>query len=98
VVSEHRLGSLDKPGDKKWCITHERTREACMYVDDALEGVHFWFLKFLTEDSPHRDRRRRDFNQAIFNAEGGWAIWSSTDLDMVMEKFDKAVREVRRGE
>jgi hypothetical protein len=50
------------------------------------------FVRLLTTDSPHRDRRRRDFNQAIFNAEGGWAIWSSTDLGMVMEKFDRAVR------
>lgn len=52
------------------------------------------FLRLLTTDSETRDGRRRDFNQAIFNAEHGWAIWTSTDLDMVMEKFDKAIRAV----
>ena len=66
-------------------------------VDDVLGEMRHKFLRFLTVDSPHHDRRRRDFNQAIFNAEGGWAIWSNTDLDMVMEKFDKAANEVRRG-
>jgi hypothetical protein len=49
------------------------------------------FVRFLTQDGPTHDRRRKDFNQAIFNAEEGWAIWSSTDLGMVLEKFDKAV-------
>lgn len=52
------------------------------------------FLRLLTTDSETTDRRRRDFNQAIFNAEEGWAVWDRTDLDMVMEKFDKAVRSI----
>lgn len=55
------------------------------------------FLRLLTEDSETTDRRRRDFNQAIFRAPEGWAIWSSTDLDMVMDKFDAAVRNLRRA-
>jgi hypothetical protein len=56
------------------------------------------FLRRLTVDSETRDRRRREFNIAIFDAEGGWAIWSSTDLDMVMAAFDAAVRDVARDE
>jgi hypothetical protein len=54
------------------------------------------FIRLLTEDSEIKDRRRKDFNQAIFAPEdqGGWACWTSTDLDMVMEKFDKAVRNI----
>ena len=52
------------------------------------------FLRLLTTDSETKDRRRREFNQAIFNAKGGWAVWSSTDLDMVMSKFDKATRNL----
>lgn len=55
------------------------------------------FLRLLTTDSETKDRRRRDFNQAIFNAEGGWAVWTDTDLDMVMDKFDAAVRNVERA-
>ena len=52
-----------------------------------------FFLKYLTEDSETQDARRKDFNQAIFNAKEGWAVFHGTDLDMVMEKFDRAVKE-----
>lgn len=61
-----------------------------------IERLRAEFLRLLTTDSETKDRRRKDFNQAIFNAEGGWAIWCSTDLDMVMEKFDKAARAALR--
>ena len=53
------------------------------------------FQRLLTTDSETKDARRRDFNQAIFSSEG-WAVWSKTTLDMVMRKFDKAVRNVER--
>lgn len=61
---------------------------------DALRAE---FLRLLTEDSETHDARRREFNQAIFQLPEGYAIWSSTDLDMVMEKFDKAVRNLERA-
>lgn len=51
------------------------------------------FLRLLTQDSDTKDRRRKDYNQAIFAPEG-YACWSRTDLNMVMEKFDRAVRNV----
>ena len=51
------------------------------------------FLKYLTEDSKTQDARRKEFNQAIFDNREGWAVFCGTDLDMVMEKFDKAVKE-----
>ena len=56
------------------------------------------FLKYLTVDSETHDARRKDFNQAIFidSADkmlGGKQVFTETDLDMVMEKFDKAVKE-----
>lgn len=54
------------------------------------------FLRLMTVDSETRDARRRDFNQAIFDPDQGWAIWSRTDLNMVMDKFDKAVRNLTR--
>lgn len=55
------------------------------------------FLRLLTEDGPTNDARRKDFNQAIFASEdkGGWAVWSQTDLSMVMGKFDRAVKNVK---
>ena len=65
-----------------------------MYMDP--DDVRAEFLRCLTTDSVTTDRRRKDFNQAIFNAEGGWAVFNGTDLDMVMEAFDHAVRNLKR--
>lgn len=52
------------------------------------------FLRLLTEDSDTKDRRRKDYNQAIFAPmeRGGYAIFTGTSLDMVMEKFDRAAQ------
>jgi hypothetical protein len=57
------------------------------------------FLKCLTIDSKTKDARRKEFNQAIFApygkdkvCGGGYQIFHNTDLDMVMEKFDKAIK------
>ena len=52
------------------------------------------FLRLLTEDSPHHDARRKDFNQAIFDAEKGFAVFNGTDLEMVMEKFNGAIKNI----
>lgn len=51
------------------------------------------FLKLLTQDSETRDMRRKEYNQAIFNPEG-WAVFNGTDLNMVMDKFDHAVKNL----
>jgi len=58
------------------------------------------FLKYLTQDSKTQDRRRKEFNQAIFidpadKLFGGRQVFNGTDLDMVMEKFDKAVKDYK---
>ena len=50
------------------------------------------FIHNLTFDSVTQDARRKEFNQAIFDAKEGWAVFNGTDLDMVMEKFDKALQ------
>ena len=59
------------------------------------------FIRYLTVDSETQDARRKDFNQAIFidpsdAVFGGRQCFSGTDLDMVMAKFDKAVKEYQR--
>jgi hypothetical protein len=56
------------------------------------------FLRLLTVDSETKDARRREFNQAIFDAEQGHPIWVPTDgyLFMVMDKFDRAVKNIER--
>ena len=50
------------------------------------------FIKRMTVDSPHQDRRKKDFNQAIFS-EQGWAVFNRTSLDMVLKCFDDAVKD-----
>lgn len=59
-----------------------------------MEKLREEFLRLLTEDSETNDRRRREYNQAIFDAERGFACFNGTDLGMVMDKFDRAVKNV----
>jgi hypothetical protein len=59
-----------------------------------LEALRTEFLRLLTEDSATKDRRRKEYNQAIF-MDNGLSIWSQTTLDMVMYAFDRAVRKVK---
>jgi hypothetical protein len=54
------------------------------------------FIELLTQESETRDMRRREYNQALFDPESGNPVWSSTDLGMVLEKFDKAVKNQNR--
>jgi hypothetical protein len=63
--------------------------------DEFLAALRAAFLYKLTTDSTTRDRRRADFNTAIFDANEGYAIWTETDLSMVMDAFENAVKFVR---
>jgi len=64
------------------------------YNQAIFENLRELFLKYLTTDSETHDARRKEYNQAIFDAEEGFACWSRTDLDMVMDKFDRATKEM----
>lgn len=64
------------------------------HLPECYRNLRDEFLRLLTQDSETTDMRRKDFNQAIFDAERGWAVFTNTSLDMVMEKFDKAVKNV----
>ena len=60
------------------------------------------FIKYLTIDSDTKDARRKEFNQAIFiepsdKLYGGCQACNNVDLNMVMGKFDKAVKEYKEG-
>jgi hypothetical protein len=59
----------------------------------AAKELEALFLKYLTQSSETQDMRRKEFNQAIFDAEEGFACYNGTDLDMVMAKFDRALKE-----
>jgi hypothetical protein len=61
-----------------------------------MDELRVEFLRLLTQDSETTDRRRKDYNQAIFDLERGYAIWIGTDLGMVMQKFDRAVKNLER--
>lgn len=76
------------------------------------------FIKRMTEDSETQDRRRKDYNQAIFHyygeesesdkkiremvglsprpADATYMVFCYTDMDMVLECFDNAVKDWRR--
>lgn len=56
------------------------------------------FLFYLTQDSATKDARRKEFNQAIFMTDKmfyGCQVFNGTSLDMVLEKFDKAIKEMK---
>ena len=67
-------------------------------VEQERERIKRSFIKYLTVDSETQDARRKEFNQAIFNAKEGWAVFCGTDLAMVMEKLDKALSDNKEGE
>ena len=65
------------------------------------------FIKRMTVDSSHNDRRRRDFNQAIFDwweedrveadPSKTFPCWTPMSMDMVLQCFDDAVKDWRRS-
>ena len=69
--------------------------ELARRIIDKIEAdnLRALFLKYLTQSSETQDMRRKEFNQAIFDAEKGFACYNGTNLDMVMEKFDRAISE-----
>lgn len=75
-------------------------REAINEGNKNFAELRELFIKRMTVDSDHNDRRRKDFNQAIFgyNDDGStYAVWSETDMDMVLQCFDDAVKDWRKS-
>jgi hypothetical protein len=58
------------------------------------------FIKRMTVDSDHNDRRRKDYNQAIFFYDDYThehkQCFCGTNMDMVLQCFDDAVKDWRR--
>lgn len=70
------------------------------------EELRELFIKRMTVDSNHNDRRRKDFNQAIFSwwddepnktPENTYQVWSDMTMDMVLQCFDDAVKDWQRS-
>lgn len=85
------------------CKHNEKEIESFKSVIAELREL---FVKRMTVDSDHNDRRKRDYNQAIF---GWWEqdeeeadpsktfqCWSDMDMGMVLQCFDDAVGDWRR--
>ena len=74
----------------------QRGTQAVVVTGEERALLREEFLRLLTVDSQTQDRRRRDYNQAIFAPEeaGGWAVFNGTDLHMVMRAFDRAVKNL----
>ena len=65
-----------------------------------LAKIRELFIRRMTVDSDHHDRRRNDYNQAIFTVrEDGstFANRTDTDMDMVLRCWDNAVRDYLTG-
>lgn len=66
----------------------------------SFDSLRVFFIKRMIEDSETTDRRRRDFNQAIFRPDGKggtYACFDNTDMEMVLQCFDNAVKDWRRS-
>lgn len=67
---------------------------------DTLKVFRELFIKRMSHKSETTDRRKRDFNCPIFfwNEYAGEhsAVFSDTSMEMVLDKFDQAVKDYRR--
>lgn len=57
------------------------------------------FIKRMTVDSETNDRRRKDYNEAIFfdNGMGEYKqVFCDTTMEMVLDCFDNAVKDWRK--
>ena len=80
---------------------------SCVHEREEIESGyrHFHelrelFIRRMTEDSETNDRRSKDFNAAIFGYRDDgstYAVWTDTDMDMVLKCFDDAVKDWRRS-
>ena len=70
------------------------------------EELRELFIKRMTIDSDHNDRRRKDFNQAIFSwweedekeadPSKTFQCWCNMNMSMVLQCFDDAVKDWRK--
>lgn len=62
-----------------------------------IQRLRALFIEAMTLSSSHNDKRRKDYNDAIFDATTGEAIWNDMDIEMVLDKFDKSTRRMNNG-
>lgn len=66
----------------------------------VIDELRKLFIKRMTIDSDHNDRRRKDYNQAIFFYDDYThehkACFDGTNMEMVLQCFDNAVNDWRK--
>ena len=81
-------------------------REAISYGKKTIEELRDLFIKRMTVDSQHNDRRRKDYNQAIFawwddepdkTPKNTFPVFSDMSMDMVLQCFDDAAKDWRKS-
>ena len=78
----------------------KHSREAINEGKKNFAELRDLFIKRMTIDSEHDDRRRKDYNQAIFCDYGRGeheAVWANTTMEMVLQCFDDAVKDWRKS-
>ena len=67
---------------------------------EQIENLRNLFIKRMTIDSETNDRRKSDYNQAIFYdcGDGEYKqVFIETTMDMVLDCFDNSVKDWRRS-
>ena len=81
------------------CNCKHMEREIAEYKSQ-IEAFRELFVRRMTVDSETHDRRRKDYNQALFwydeDRDEYRPIWNEIDLDMVMTCFENALKDWRR--
>ena len=76
-------------------------REAINEGKKNFANLRELFIKRMTIDSEHNDRRRKDYNQAIFfyddYTQEHKQCFCDTTMEMVLQCFDDAVKDWRRS-
>lgn len=66
-------------------------------TDKEFNRLRELFIKRMTIDSETHDKRRKDFNQAIFSyseyCNEHRQCFNDTSMEMVLDKFDLAVKD-----
>lgn len=80
------------------CSCKDMQQEITDYKNQ-IDHLRECFIKRMTVDSEHSDRRRKDYNQAIFRDYGKGEheqVFYGTTMEMVIDCFDNAVKDWRR--
>lgn len=78
----------------------KHNRQEILEGKKTIDELRDLFTKRMTVDSEHNDRRRKDYNQAIFQKFTEYGeheqVFCGTTMEMVLQCFDDAVYDWRK--